>query len=113
MVINFITSGNKVTFVEDPDLPPSAYAERFADPDPSKALPAEDLLRQARMILSTELGSDPLLRQEVRKLFKARAVLSVQPTERGKNKIDDYHQYNVSIVIRISDWLWLIQFVQS
>lgn len=84
-------------FVDDQDLPPAAYAEQFADSDAAKALPAEDLLRQARMILSTELGLDPLLRQEIRKLFKNRALITIQPTERGKNKIDEYHIYNVSL----------------
>jgi hypothetical protein len=49
------------------------------------------------MILSTELGKDPLLRQEMRDTFKEHAVVSVLPTERGKLKIDEHHAYYVGL----------------
>ena len=81
--------------MEDPDFPPLQYAEQFVDPDPSKAVAPEELLRQARMILATELGVDPMLRDEIRKLFKTNVVISVEPTERGKTKIDDHHPFYV------------------
>ena len=90
-----MTDGHNVHFVEDADLPPASHAEQFVDPDPTKAPPAEELLRQARMILATELSADPVLRQEIRKLFKTNGQISVLPTERGKMKIDDFHPYNV------------------
>ena len=73
-----------------------AYAEQFEDSDPAKAQPPEELLRKARMILSTELGKDPLLRSQMRKLFKEEALLTVEPTERGITKIDENHPYFVS-----------------
>lgn len=73
-----------------------AYAEQFIDPDPAKAQTPDELLRRARMILATELGKDPLLRQEMRNRFKAEALVSVQPTERGIAKIDEHHKYFVS-----------------
>ena len=96
--MNFMShSGRSIHFIEDQDVPPMAYAEQFADPDPSKALPPEELLRQARLILSTQLGADPLLRRHVRDLYKNFAQVSVSPTERGKSKIDEYHTYYVSI----------------
>ncbi|EJD02347.1 transcription elongation factor SPT6 [Fomitiporia mediterranea MF3/22] len=95
IVVNFMSAGHNVHFVEDKDLSPAAFAEQYADPDPSKALPAEDLLRQARMIIATELGIDPLLRRHVRDTFKNHAQISILPTDRGKTKIDDHHVYYV------------------
>ena len=92
--MNFASS-ETAHFVEDPDLGPEAFADQFADPDPAKALPATELLRRARMIIATELGKDPLLRQEIRKNFKDHARISILPTERGINKIDEHHPYFV------------------
>jgi hypothetical protein len=58
------------------------------------------------MILSTELGKDPLLRQEMRDTFKEHAVVSVLPTERGKLKIDEHHAYYVrSIFVYMEETL--------
>ena len=82
--------------MEDQDLNPVVYAEQFGDPDPTKAQSPEELLRRARMILSTELGKDPLLRDQIRKLFQQEARVSVEPTERGTTKIDEHHMYFVS-----------------
>lgn len=90
-----MSGGQNLHFVEDHDLAPIVYAEQFADPDPAKALPSEDLLRQARMIIATELGYDPLLRQYVRDEFKQHAQISCVPTDRGKVKIDQFHAYYV------------------
>ena len=77
------------------ELSPLAYAEQFVDPDPTKALPADELLRRARMILATELGKDPLLRQEIRAVFKTAAQVSVVPTERGAVKVKDDEPFYV------------------
>jgi len=73
------------------------YAEQFIETDDNKETTPEELLRRARLILSTELGKDPLLRKEVRELFKAHGRLSVLPTEKGMLKIDDHHPYYVSL----------------
>lgn len=73
-----------------------AYAEQFQDSDPAKGQSPEELLRKARMILSTELGKDPLLRSQMRKLFKEEARITIEPTERGITKIDENHPYFVS-----------------
>jgi transcription elongation factor SPT6 len=73
-----------------------AYAEQFEDSDPAKGQSPEELLRKARMLLSTELGKDPLLRSQMRKLFKEEARVTVEPTERGITKIDENHPYFVS-----------------
>jgi transcription elongation factor SPT6 len=101
IVMNFV-SGTKSYWVDDQDLAPESYAEQFVDPDPTKALPASELLRRARMIIATELGKDPLLRQVVRQKFKTFARVSVQPTERGLNKIDEHHPYFVRLFFSMS-----------
>lgn len=82
--------------VEDRELDPLTFAEQYADPDASKALSAEELLRRARMIFATELGKDAILREEIRKVFKDHGVVSVLPTDRGLNKITDHDPYYVS-----------------
>jgi transcription elongation factor SPT6 len=89
-------ASSHVYFVDDLDFNPVAYAEQFADSDPSKAQTPEELLRKARMIFATELGKDPLLRDEIRKIFKKEARITVVPTERGISKIDENHPYYVS-----------------
>ncbi|KAI9064455.1 transcription elongation factor Spt6 [Trametes sanguinea] len=92
VVLNFISDHNS-HFVEEQELNPLAYADQFVDPDATRAQPAEELLARARMIIATELGKDPLLRQEMRNTFKANALVSVLPTERGISKIDELHPY--------------------
>ncbi|RPD66156.1 transcription elongation factor SPT6 [Lentinus tigrinus ALCF2SS1-7] len=92
VVQNFI-AGHNTHFVEEQELNPLAYAEQFVDPDATRAQPADELLARARMIIATELGKDPLLRQEIRNAFKRSALVSVLPTERGVSKIDEHHPY--------------------
>ena len=77
----------------DCDLKPLALADQFVDPDPAKAQNPADLLKRARMIMATELGKDPILRYEIRQVFKRHATISIAPTERGVSKIDDNHPY--------------------
>lgn len=89
-------SGHNTHFVDEQELNPVAYADTFVDPDATRAQPAEELLARARMIIATELGKDPLLRNEIRNTFKADALVSVLPTERGISKIDEHHPYFVS-----------------
>lgn len=93
---NFIAS-ERLYFVQDQELNPTIYAEQFADPDPVKVQTPEGLLRRARLILSTELGKDPQLRDHIRKIFKEDAQITVEPTERGIVKIDQNHPYNVRL----------------
>ncbi|KAJ4498038.1 SH2 domain-containing protein [Lentinula lateritia] len=92
VVLNFVNE-TRLHYVDNQNLDPFIYAEQFADPDPAKALAPEELLRRARMIIATELGKDPLLRDHMRQLFKKNAVVSVSPTERGRAKIDEQHVY--------------------
>lgn len=95
VVLNFVNE-TRLHYVDNQNLDPLIYAEQFADPDPSKALSPEELLRRARMIIATELGKDPLLRDHMRQLFKKHATVSVNPTDRGITKIDEQHVYYVS-----------------
>ncbi|KAF5377014.1 hypothetical protein D9757_007713 [Collybiopsis confluens] len=92
VVLNFLNE-TRQNYVDNPTFDPLIYAEQYADPDPAKALPAQELLRRARMIIATELGKDPLLRDYVRQLFKKHAELSIVPTERGVTKIDEQNIY--------------------
>ena len=98
MVLNFLASA-QVHFINDQELNPRVYAEQFVDSDPSKALTPEELLRRARMIQSTELGKDPLLRNQMRKIFQEEGRISVEPTERGLVKINENHRYFVRIAV--------------
>ena len=59
------------------------------------------------MILATELGKDPLLRQEMRNRFRNEALVSVQPTERGVTKIDEHHPYFVGFCYNLVELLML------
>ncbi|KAJ3557008.1 hypothetical protein NM688_g1705 [Phlebia brevispora] len=92
IVMNFMSSTN-ARVVEEQDIDPLAYAEQFVDTEASTAQTAEEMLRRARMIIATELGKDPMLRQEMRNRFRTDALVSVLPTERGTAKIDEFHPY--------------------
>ncbi|KIJ69294.1 hypothetical protein HYDPIDRAFT_172723 [Hydnomerulius pinastri MD-312] len=92
IVQNFVANDHP-NFVEDQELNPIAFAEQFTNPDAAVPQSPEEVLRRARMILATELGKDPLLRQAMRDVFKTEAQISVQPTDRGVNKIDEHHPY--------------------
>jgi transcription elongation factor SPT6 len=94
IVQNFMSSDH-AHFVEDQELSPLVYAEQFIEVDAYREKTSEELLSQARMILATELGKDPLLRKEIRELFKREGRISVLPTEKGMIKIDRHHTYYV------------------
>jgi len=98
VVLNFLASA-QVHFISDQELNPRVYAEQFVDSDHSKALTPEELLRRARMIQSTELGKDPLLRNQMRKIFQEEGRISVEPTERGLVKINENHRYFVRTTV--------------
>lgn len=105
-----IGKSTKDFFPEDPDLPPLVHAEAFADPNNEKAEAPEYLLQQARLLISTELGKDPLLRREIRARFKEDATVTITPTEKGLNKIDEHHPYHVGCLLSF-DNLMLTYFV--
>lgn len=110
IVVNYRAGEQAVKeyFVDDQDLPPIVHAEAFGDPNQERSHPAEILLQQARMLLATELGKDPILRKDTRELFKTDGLITVMPTEKGLTKIDEHHPYNVSdkSLIFVSYWLF-------
>lgn len=108
------------TFLDDPNLPPLEHIVPYVDaekqrlleiehkrwasnpmaqnkPSPSKEVTGQELLDRARQLIAIELGKDPLLRSEIRGLFKESAQLSCLPTEKGLIKIDEQHPYYVRI----------------
>ena len=97
-------SSHRTHDVENPDPNPITFADQFVDPDPTKAQPPEELLWRVRMIVATELGKDPLLRQAIRDTFKIGALISVTPTERGVAKIDEHNQCYVSVNNEPDSW---------
>lgn len=86
----------KQYFTDDQHTTPFVFAEEFINPNAGGPSSPEDALQTARMIIATELGKDPLLRQLTRERFKVGAVISVKPTEKGVNKIEDQHPYSAS-----------------
>ena len=92
VVMNFMSSTN-ARAVDEQDIDPLVYADQFVEPNATNPQTPEELLRRARMIVATELGKDPMLRQEMRNRFKQDALVSVLPTDRGIAKIDEHHPY--------------------
>jgi transcription elongation factor SPT6 len=98
VVLNYVAD-SKLHFIDDNELSPEALADQYIDPD-GNSQTAETTLARARMILATELGKDPLLRQEVRALFKNQALVSCVPTERGIVKINEFSPWFVRALLR-------------
>jgi transcription elongation factor SPT6 len=100
LVQDFLAN-QKRTFIEDPPEEPELYSGQFAVvgtefPDANIAMAA------AKTIAVTEIAKEPLLRKEIRRLFKQAAVVSVKPTEKGITKIDEMHPYYVRLESLIS-----------
>lgn len=87
-------ANNKIHPTRDEAVEPALYAEQFLSADGSGPNAAQQLAL-ARTIIATELGKDPLMRKEIRSVFTRDGVVTVLPTERGLEKIDDYHPYYV------------------
>lgn len=51
----------------------------------------------AKMICVHEISRDPFIRQEIRRYFEKYSVVSVKPTEKGVQKIDDMHPFFVRL----------------
>ncbi|KIO20227.1 hypothetical protein M407DRAFT_30136 [Tulasnella calospora MUT 4182] len=93
IVRNFISKAKKSS-TTDQDVTPVAYANEFVTDGPAGVIrDAEKQLELARLIIATEIGKDPVLRQRIRTLFEGSAVISCLPTERGNEKIDEFHPY--------------------
>ncbi|PWZ02826.1 transcription elongation factor SPT6 [Testicularia cyperi] len=87
-----ITRPTRLYASQDPEKAPLAFAEEFVGAQWG-ANTAEVALAKARMLLCQEIGKDPVLKREIRQLFKDSAEISIEPTERGMTVIDDGHPY--------------------
>lgn len=79
-------------FPEDDAKAPEALAEEFVNVQ-SGARNADQALNLAKILVSHEVGREPLLKREARRLFRDHATVTVRPTERGQLKIDEEHPY--------------------
>lgn len=57
---------------------------------------ADKILKRAKLLVATEISKDPLMRKEIREIFKNSAEVSCYPTDKGLVKIDEHHPYYVS-----------------
>lgn len=87
-----IMSRNRQYSPQDPEESPFKFAEQFTGAAWGAQSP-EVALAKARMMLSQEIGKDPILKREMRQLFKDAAEINIEPTERGMTVIDDQHPY--------------------
>lgn len=87
-----VVAGARTHIPEDAAVPPTEIADEYVDASRGVSS-AEQALHLARTLLAHELGKEPLLRRDVRQLFKTCALLDVEPTERGMTRIDENHPY--------------------
>lgn len=87
-----ITSPTRQYASKDPEDPPLVYAEQFVGAEWG-ANTSEIALAKAKLLLSHDIGKDPVLKREMRQLYKDAAEFNIEPTERGMTVIDDQHPY--------------------
>ncbi|GAA5857832.1 hypothetical protein JCM8547_005996 [Rhodosporidiobolus lusitaniae] len=87
-----VASQNKSHFPDDPDKEPLALANEYVDESAGYRTP-EAVLAAAKLILTTELGLEPLLKKEVRRFFRDFATVTVEATKAGETKIDQLNPY--------------------
>lgn len=87
-----VTSHTRQYSPRDPEESPFKFAEQFIGSAWGAHSP-EIALAKAKMMLSQEIGKDPILKREMRQLFKDAAEINIEPTERGMTVIDDQHPY--------------------
>ncbi|CAG8631143.1 14559_t:CDS:2 [Acaulospora colombiana] len=103
-------------FLDDPVLPPLEHVIPYVDAEKQRLMEierkrwatnpmaqnesslvrevtSETMLERARLLIATELGKDPLLRQVVRTMFTNSAEMSCSPTDKGLIKVDETHPY--------------------
>ncbi|CAO1627387.1 unnamed protein product [Sympodiomycopsis kandeliae] len=90
---NFLAGQSaQVYFSEDETKAPEDLADEFVDPQAGARSP-DAALNLAKMLVSHEVGREPLLKREARKLFRDHAQVTVRPTEKGQVKIDEEHLF--------------------
>ncbi|MBW0479878.1 hypothetical protein O181_019593 [Austropuccinia psidii MF-1] len=91
LTVNYLER-KKIHFKKDSSLLPLIYAETFCDQD-TEFDDAKKTLEAAKLIISSDIGRDPLLKKRVRQLFQDYGVVTVTPTESGMIKINELHPY--------------------
>ncbi|KAI7905581.1 SH2 domain-containing protein [Cokeromyces recurvatus] len=84
---NFM-EGNRRHFPEDSTVDPVVEADMYTDQSFSDA---QKILKACRSVLAQEISYDPQVRKAMRKDFESYAIISVKPTEKGYNVIDELH----------------------
>lgn len=89
-----VQTNKKREFAEDPDVLPHELADQYTQypefPTGDKALQA------AKVMLAEEIYMNPRMRAALRQRWFTRALIHVNPTEKGIRQIDEQHQYYVS-----------------
>ncbi|KAJ1970064.1 Transcription elongation factor spt6 [Dispira parvispora] len=87
--INF-SDGEPRTLPQNPPESVQELAEKFIAPDFASV---NLVIRSAQMMLAQEIGLHPRVRYRIRRLCRRMAVVSVEPTARGRSSIDNHHDY--------------------
>ncbi|KDE06243.1 hypothetical protein MVLG_03402 [Microbotryum lychnidis-dioicae p1A1 Lamole] len=85
-------SGTRSSTTEDPSKAPLELAAEFTN---DEFTTPERALDTAQMIAVHEIRHDPILRREIRRYFKDYAVVTVTPTDKGINTIDEMNPFYV------------------
>jgi len=72
----------------------------------SNDISADKILKRAKLLVATEISKDPLMRKEIREIFKTSAEVSCYPTDKGLVKIDEHHPYYVSKCSKITLFIY-------
>lgn len=87
-----VASGARIHLSRDENVTPTVLADQFVDSTRGPTS-IEGALEAARTLLAHEIGKNPTLKKLARKLFKEAGSISVEPTDRGHQKIDEEHPY--------------------
>ena len=80
--------------MDDPASAPEHFADEFTDASYSDP---HSVIAAAKLIHISEIAKDPSLRKEIRKAFRLYGAISVRPTDKGAQKIDELHPYYVRV----------------
>lgn len=87
-----VASGSRLHLTLDDEATPTVLADQYVDMTKGPTS-IDAALESARILLAHEIGKNPTLKNEARKLFRDTGLISVEPTERGDFKIDEEHPY--------------------
>lgn len=94
-----VQTSKKREFAEDPDALPHEVADRFTQYPEFPT--GEKVLQAAKVMLAEEIYLNPRMKAAMRQRWFTRAVIHVDPTEKGVKQIDEQHQYYVGLVLGV------------